>query len=144
MKKSAFLAILFFLFSFNAAAYEYISFDLAAIYKNKISHDLRKTFDDYLNNKNLDVPREMHAVSPNNLKFFKEKFLVLQINKNPFGGYSLWILIAPKTLRSWKIWIYETGEGEYQIRNLQEKIIEKRDLQEFEGFLSKENQEYWL
>lgn len=101
---------------------------------------MRKTFNDYLKNDKLEIPREMIWVKPRHLKNFKTKFIVLEIKNNPFGGYFLKIVINQKKMHLWYLWIYKTGEEEYQIRTLEEENIVQK---EWIILLEKESLKYW-
>lgn len=144
---------------------EYV--DFKQLSKDRITKHLRHSFDIF-SKEGKDglyiVPQAENVPNQNQLPLIKEKFLMLDIKekkrdysyikkgKNPSydaliaGLYDkayVTILISPKGMKVWRLWLYPIGVVGYQIEEIQEIEVNENQREWLEYFRSPENLKYW-
>ncbi len=152
MKTLRFFLLIFLLTnsSLQAADKEYVSFDLASSHNHPVTKRLRESFDVLFKKYSAnEISFDRLKLGKRQIEMLKEKFVVLVVSEGEFGGYFLTIVIslkeAPYKFYSWRVWLYDiSGNGEeFEIRNIKETAIGKKEEEQFLPLLNKENLKYW-
>jgi len=122
--------------------------DIEALYNNPISADLRATFDSYAAkyNPSQTLPLLIRRNITNaQLKLFKEKFIVLEIVRGPFGGFFVDIILNRQKIKMWRLWIYDISgdRSEYDIRQITEFKLRGENREQYLPLLGEEYWQYW-
>jgi len=122
---------------------ESINTDLKLLYSSKITKNLRKSMDLYVNQKIIISPT-MNDLKDDYFELFKEKFLMLKIVQGDFGGYFVTIMISSKQTLALRLWIYAVDNDEYEIRYIKKLPLSKETKIELDNIAKdKENLGYW-
>ena len=123
---------------------EKISLNLKGLHSDPVAVALRQTFDAYLRNVPYNKDAKEFHFDKSYLRSFSEKFIVLGIQDGDFGGYFVTILISPQKMQVWRLWIYQTDEREYQIRQIEKIHVTKEEVRQFNVLCTDKYAEYWL
>ena len=149
MKKIVFALSCILLFHFTSWAEhkcpeDKISIPVGSLFTDPVSKSLRKTLDAYAQREGQpDAMLDSLGIRPY-LPLFREKFIVLQISRGPFGGYWVNVILSTQKMAPLLMWVYDIGENEYEIRSLEKINLNKSDRKSWEPLRSKEFIGYWL
>ncbi len=93
------------------------------------AHEIRRNFDE-IRNKRRECKKcaESFPGESNSTTHYDQKFLVLAMDHNPFGGYSVHIIFNEGRNRLYRIWLYPVSEGEFQIREFEPVAPNKENV----------------
>lgn len=96
---------------------------LDKIYETPIPIEIRRNFDEYL--QNLEYCRDSECGfgfidSRKFINIYTKKFIVIGVELNGFGG--LWAIIAVEgeAKHVFRLWLYDTDKGVYDLRSIEE------------------------
>ena len=125
--------ICIYLISNHANAGEKVSLNLKRLHSDPVAAALRQTFDAYLRNVPYNKDAKEFHFDKSYLRLFSEKFIVLGIEEGGFGGYYITVVISPQKLRLLRLWLYQTDEADYQIRQIDKISISKEEMKDVSG-----------
>ncbi len=93
------------------------------------AHEIRRNFNK-IQEKRHECKKcaESFPGESNFISIYDRKFLVLDMNHNPFGGYSAHIIFNEGRNRLYRVWLYPVEEDEFQIRELEPVAPNKKNV----------------
>lgn len=84
------------------------------------AHEIRRNFDE-LRKKRHQCKNcaEAFPGESNSASLYNRKFLILDMDHNPFGGYSAHIIFDEGRERLYKVWLYPGDENKFQLREFE-------------------------
>lgn len=94
---------------------------LTEIYNTPIPAEIRRNFDEYLQNREYYLDSECEHGFIDGEKFidiYPKKFLVIGLEPNSFGG--VWAIIAAEDemRHAFRLWLYDIDDGVYDLRSI--------------------------
>lgn len=96
---------------------------LNEIYNTPIPNEIRRNFNEYLQNREyyLDFECEHGFINSENfIDIYTKKFLVIAVEPNSFGGVWAVIAVEGETGHALRLWLYDIGGGMYDLRSITE------------------------
>lgn len=94
---------------------------LKEIYETPIPRQIRRNFDQTI---------QIHRTCPecalgvlDGKKFvdiYPKKFIVLSLSPNSFGGFWAFIAVEGERKNTFRLWLYDVGDNEYELRSIEE------------------------
>ena len=128
-----------------ARAGEKVSLNIWQLHAHPISQVMRQTFDAYYfkNGTINQYANEVNGLLPY-MPRFSEKFVVLGIQEGGFGGDFVTILISPRNMAVWQVWLYRIDNHEYQIRQIRNFPLSQDERKQFAPLRSQKYHKAWL
>lgn len=129
------------------------SFDLgietiSKLCQSQIAKSIRTEFDEFndLKKRFQDDDFFLFTDGDKYRSVYSEKFIVLEFERNPFGGFWVVIVIGPKKPRYFSIWVYNIGgeEEEWDVRLIDEIFFDSERLSQLEEIKSPKYARFWL
>jgi hypothetical protein len=117
---------------------------LKEIYETPIPFQIRKSFSEVTYTHNTCSGCELRVLDGD--KFFDiypRKFLVLSLLPNSFGGIWAYIAIEGERKRTFRLWLYNLPNGEYDLRSVEE-LPNSMDEKFFGQLQDPAHKSYWI
>ncbi|MEW5758725.1 MAG: hypothetical protein AB1755_04585 [Candidatus Omnitrophota bacterium] len=94
---------------------------LHKIYNTPIPCEIRRNFDSYIYTQKAYPDAKLAIVDGEKFKdIYDNKFLVIGLQDNSFGGLWVTILVEDKKLRVFRLWLYDIDDNEFDLRSITE------------------------
>lgn len=94
---------------------------LNEIYKTSITSQIRKNFNQVIHTHNTCSECVLGVLDGEKfLDVYPKKFIVLSLSPNSFGGFWAFIAVEGEQKSTFRLWLYDLADGEYDLRGIDE------------------------
>ena len=94
---------------------------LKEIYGTPIPTEIRKNFDRFTQTRDTCPKYTLGVLDGEKfMDIYPKKFIVLSLSPNSFGGYWAFIAVQGERKNTYRLWLYNMGDNEYDLRSIEE------------------------